>query len=62
MLNTRSLILQEQRIGALEKRPIAQPVVQPVTESDEKRKLREDILDLKCRSMKKNLIFKAYME
>ena len=33
------------------------PVIQPVTESNEIRKLKEDMLDLKCRSMKNNLIF-----
>ena len=59
-LNTRNLILQDQRISALEKRPIVQPVVQPVTEPDEIRRLREDILDLKCRSMKNNLIFTGF--
>lgn len=56
-INTRNLIHQDQRINALEKRPIVQPIVQPVTESNEIKKLREDILDLKCRSMKNNLIF-----
>ena len=56
-LNTRNLIQQDQRINALEKRPIVQPVVQPVTESNEIKKLREEILDLKCCSMKNNLIF-----
>lgn len=56
-LNTRNLIHQDQRINTLEKRPIVQPVVQPVTESNEIKRLREDILDLKCRSMKNNLIF-----
>lgn len=56
-INTRNLIHQDQRINTLEKRPIVQPIVQPVTESNEIKKLREDILDLKCRSMKNNLIF-----
>lgn len=56
-LDTRNLIHQDQRINALEKRPIVQPVVQPVTESNEIKRLREDILDLKCCSMKNNLIF-----
>ena len=55
-LSTRNLIHQRQRINALEKRPIVQPVVQPVTESNEIKRLRE-ILDLKCCSMKNNLIF-----
>jgi hypothetical protein len=55
-LNTRNLIHQDQRINALEKIPIVQPVVQPVTESNEIKRLRGEILDLKCCSMKNNLI------
>lgn len=55
--NTRNIIHQNTRIQELEKNPIVQPVVQPVVESEEIRKLKEAVLDLKCRSMKNNLIF-----
>ena len=55
--NTRNIIHQDIRIQKLEQQPKFQPVIQPVTEAGEIRKLKEDILDLKCRSMKNNLIF-----
>ena len=55
--NTRNVIHHDIRIKKLEEKPILQPVVQPVIESEVIRSLREDVLDLKCRSMKNNLIF-----
>ena len=56
-LNTRNIIHQDSRIKQLEENPIVQPVIQPVTESEEIKCLKEAVLDLKCRSMKNNLIF-----
>jgi hypothetical protein len=41
----------------LEEKPVVQPVIQPVVESEEIKSLNESVLDLKCRSMKNNLIF-----
>lgn len=55
--NTRNIINQDIRIRKLEEKPIFQPVVQPVTESEEMQSLKDAITDLKCRSMKNNLIF-----
>ena len=55
--NTRNVIHQDIRIKKLEEKPIVQPVVQPVIQSEEIETLKETVLDLKCRSMKNNLIF-----
>ena len=52
-----NVIHQDSRIKKLEERPRVQPVIQPVTESKEIKALKETVLDLKCRSMKNNLIF-----
>jgi hypothetical protein len=41
----------------LDEKPVVQPVIQPVVESEEIKSLKEIVLDLKCRSMKSNLIF-----
>ena len=55
-MNTHTLIHQDTTIKALAKKPVLQPVIQPAAESDEVRKLKADVLDLKCRSIKYNLI------
>jgi len=55
--NTRNSIHHENRIKKLEEKPTFQPIVQPVVQSDELQTLKEAVLDLKCRSMKNNLIF-----
>ena len=55
--NTRNIIHFDSRIKKLEEKPVVQPVIQPVVESEEIKSLKESVLDLKCRSMKNNLIF-----
>jgi hypothetical protein len=55
--NTRNIIHFDSRIKKLEEKPVVQPVIQPVVESEEIKSLKEIVLDLKCRSMKSNLIF-----
>ena len=55
--NTRNIIHFDSRIKKLEEKPVVQPVIQPVVESEEIKSLKESVLDLKCRSMKSNLIF-----
>lgn len=62
--NTRTLIHQDIRIKKLEETPILQPVVQPVTECETIKTLRnqlselqDKVVDLQCRSMKNNLVF-----
>lgn len=62
--NTRNLIHQDTRIKKLEEKPVVQPVIQPVNESEQIKTLKQDmndlqskVLDLQCRSMKNNLVF-----
>lgn len=56
--NTRNIIHQDSRIRKLEEKPIFQPIIQPVAQySEELQSLKDAVLDLKCRSMKNNLIF-----
>ena len=62
--NTSNIIHQNTRIKKLEEKPVAQPVIQPVTESGQIKTLTVDIhdvkskvLDLQCHSMKNNLVF-----
>ena len=55
--NTRNIIQQHHRIQKLEESPVVHPVIQPVIEGEEIKTIKAELLDLKCRSMKNNLIF-----
>jgi LAS superfamily LD-carboxypeptidase LdcB len=57
-LNTRNLIQQDTRIKKLEEQPRVQTVVQPVVVSEEIESLKSKVLDLQCRSMKNNLVYR----